>query len=185
MAVLECLLDPENVGGLVKPTLGARHPGGRREQVEVLEPLDAAERAELVAFFEEIDITGRMVILSGDAHMLAADDGTHSPGGIPVLQAAPLARRGSVKGGPYTHGPFAPPVFSMTNTFDGQFGIITVEDEGGSELCLTFSGRRLERSDDEVEELLRLTRCFQVPDRLFDGPIFEGPPVPDDGGQEE
>lgn len=145
----------------------------------------AAERAELVAFFEEIDITGRMVILSGDAHMLAADDGTHSPGGIPVLQAAPLDRRGSVKGGPYTHGPFAPPLFSMTNTFDGQFGIITVEDEGGSELCLTFSGRRLDRSDDEVEELLRLTRCFQVPDRLFDGPIFEGPPVPDDGGQEE
>ncbi|MEM6783667.1 MAG: alkaline phosphatase D family protein [Bacteroidota bacterium] len=141
----------------------------------------AAERAELVAFFEEIDIARRMVILSGDAHMIAADDGTHSPGGIPVLQAAPLDRRGSIKGGPYTHGPFAPPIFSMTNTFDGQFGLVTVEDEGGSELCLTFSGRRLDRSDDEVEELLRLTRCFQVPDRLFDGPVFRGPPPPDGG----
>ncbi|MEM8599054.1 MAG: alkaline phosphatase D family protein [Bacteroidota bacterium] len=132
----------------------------------------AAERAELVTFFEESGVGERMVILSGDAHMIAADDGTHSPGGIPVLQAAPLDRRGSIKGGPYTHGPYAPPVFSITNTFDGQFGVITVEDTGGSEICLTFSGRRLDRSDDEVEELIRFTHCVEVPNRLFDGPLF-------------
>ena len=39
--------------------------------------------------------------MSGDAHMLAVDDGSHTPGGFPVMHASPLDKKGSIKGGPY------------------------------------------------------------------------------------
>jgi hypothetical protein len=33
--------------------------------------------------------------------MLAVDDGSHTPGGFPVMHASPLDKKGSIKGGPY------------------------------------------------------------------------------------
>jgi hypothetical protein len=69
-----------------------------------------------------------VMMLSADAHMLAVDDGTNSDyasgdrrSGFPVFQAAALDRRGSVKGGPYSHGTFPGP---------GQFGLVRVQDDG-------------------------------------------------------
>ena len=68
-----------------------------------------------------------MVMLSGDAHMVALDDGTNTDysasrsGGFPLMHAAPLDRPGGVKGGPYTSGPFAG---------SGQFGTLDVHDDG-------------------------------------------------------
>jgi hypothetical protein len=62
-----------------------------------------------------------LVMLSGDAHMVAIDDGTHSPGGFPVLQAGALDRRGNAKGGPYSHGAL---------TGGGRFGTLQVTDDG-------------------------------------------------------
>jgi hypothetical protein len=67
-----------------------------------------------------------VMMLSGDAHMLAIDDGTNSSyarrgDGFPVFQAGALDRRGSVKGGPYSHGTFPGP---------GQFGLVEVHDDG-------------------------------------------------------
>jgi len=58
---------------------------------------------------ERID---NLIVVSGDAHMVAADDGTNSMyaddkytgQGFPVLHAAPLAQYGSSKGGPYSEG---------------------------------------------------------------------------------
>ncbi len=64
-----------------------------------------------------------LVIVGGDAHMVAIDDGSNSDyasgGGaaVPVLQAAALDRPGSVKGGPYSHG---------TYPGAGQYGLVTV-----------------------------------------------------------
>ena len=49
-------------------------------------------------------------MISGDAHMVAIDDGSHSGyahggrDGFPVFHAAALESSGSVKGGPYSHG---------------------------------------------------------------------------------
>ena len=68
-----------------------------------------------------------LIMVSGDAHMVALDDGTnsdYSTGGgasFPVFHAAPLDRPGSIKGGPYSDG-----------TFDGagQFGLLDIADEG-------------------------------------------------------
>ncbi len=65
----------------------------------------------------------RLVIVSGDAHMVAIDDGTNSDysssghGAVPVLQAAALDRPGNVKGGPYSEGAYPG---------GGQFGLIEV-----------------------------------------------------------
>ncbi|KAF0682389.1 Aste57867_25477 [Aphanomyces stellatus] len=91
------------------------------------------EQAEVVAVVRDLDTAAvPLVIISGDAHMLAVDDGTHSPGGLPVFHAAALGRPGSIKGGPYSHGAFPG---------SGQFGIMRVSDDG-QRVCLHFSGRR-------------------------------------------
>ena len=79
-----------------------------------------------------------LLMLSGDAHMLAVDDGTNTDysssarGGFPLFHAAALDRRGSVKGGPYT-GPVLPG--------SGQFGSVDVVDDG-STVTVTLTGRR-------------------------------------------
>lgn len=93
------------------------------------------ERTVIADFIKKQNIP--LFILSGDAHMVAIDDGTNSDyasgGGapIPVFHAAPLDNVGIYKGGPYSHG------FSRKR---GQFGIMEVEDNGGTEICITFKG---------------------------------------------
>jgi hypothetical protein len=83
-------------------------------------------------------MSDRLVLVAGDAHMVAADNGTHSDystaqaGGFPVLQAAALDRPGSVKGGPYSEGSFPG---------GGQYGVIDIADTGGATLDVTFRGR--------------------------------------------
>jgi len=87
----------------------------------------ADERAEVADFFKAEGLAGRVCVLSGDAHMLAIDDGSHSDfatgGGmpIPVFQAAAMDRKGSEKGGPYSHG---------MKPGRGQFGRMRVKDDG-------------------------------------------------------
>lgn len=104
----------------------------------------ATERTELANFIAGNEITG-LVMLSGDAHMLAIDDGTNSDysdeggAGFPVMHAAPLDRRGSVKGGPYSEG---------TYPESGQFGLMTVTDDGGGTIEVTWTGRNYQ--DEEV-----------------------------------
>lgn len=67
------------------------------------------ERRELASFIKENNIRN-LCMISGDAHMLAADTGEHSgyasgsKGGFPVLQAASIESDSSEKGGPYTYG---------------------------------------------------------------------------------
>jgi membrane-associated phospholipid phosphatase len=68
-----------------------------------------------------------LVMISGDAHMLAVDDGTNSDyatsggAGFPVLHAAALDRPGNVKGGPYSEGSYPGA---------GQFGLLRIQDDG-------------------------------------------------------
>jgi hypothetical protein len=80
----------------------------------------------------------RVVILAGDAHMVAIDDGTNSnyagtPGpGPAVLHGAALDRRGSAKGGPYSAGAFPG---------SGQFATVSVSDDGGERIGVVLRGR--------------------------------------------
>jgi hypothetical protein len=79
-----------------------------------------------------------LLLVSGDAHMVAIDDGTHSDystsgtDGFPVLAAAALDRPGSTKGGPYSDGMFPGA---------GQFGVLDVVDDGGDTITIRLSGR--------------------------------------------
>jgi membrane-associated phospholipid phosphatase len=90
----------------------------------------AAERATILEAIHEASIEN-LIMLAGDAHMVALDDGTNS-GGFPVLHAAALDRPGNVKGGPYSDGAFPG---------SGQFGLVDVRDDGGDAVEVTLSGR--------------------------------------------
>jgi phosphodiesterase/alkaline phosphatase D-like protein len=96
------------------------------------------ERRELAAFINDNGIDN-LLMLSGDAHMLAIDDGSNSAGGFPVFHAAALDRHGRVKGGPYSEG---------TYPGGGQFGLVTVSDGGGDSIELILSGRNWK--DEEI-----------------------------------
>jgi hypothetical protein len=98
------------------------------------------EREEIANHIDALGLTGRLLMLSGDAHMVAIDDGTHSnyasgtgrgQRGFVVMHAAPLDRRTSEKGGPYSHG---------MSRERGQFGLVDVTDDGQT-LRVELSGR--------------------------------------------
>jgi hypothetical protein len=97
----------------------------------------AGERRRIADAIAEAG-THNLVMLSGDAHMVALDDGTNSDystdggGGFPVLHAAALDRPGRVKGGPYSDGAFPG---------SGQFGVLTVHDDGGDHITVDLAGR--------------------------------------------
>ena len=120
-----------------------------------------AERVEIANFVKDNNISG-LHILSGDAHMLALDDGTNSDyatgGGapMPVMQAAALSQSGSTRGGPYTHGPFAG---------TGQFGLFNVSDSGGDSVCIRFRGVRHRNRVDT--NLIDWTNCVSA-EPVFD-----------------
>lgn len=89
------------------------------------------ERRHLADTIGRLGLTDRLVMLSGDAHMLAIDDGTNSQystlpnaprRGFVVAHAAPMDQRTTTKGGPYSH----PEIAS-----NGQYGVMDVTDEGG------------------------------------------------------
>ncbi len=71
----------------------------------------------------------QLLMVSGDAHMVAIDDGSNTDyaadGGaaFPLLHAAALDRPGSTKGGPYSHGELAG---------SGQYGVVHVVDDGAT-----------------------------------------------------
>jgi len=97
----------------------------------------STERAELADLIAEHEIGG-LLMLSGDAHMLAIDDGTNSDyssdggAGFAVMHSAALDRPGQVKGGPYSEG---------TVPGGGQFGVLEVADTGGRTIDVSLSGR--------------------------------------------
>jgi len=89
------------------------------------------ERRYLADAIVRLGLTERLVMLSGDAHMLAIDNGTNSQysrlpnaprRGIVVAHAAPMDQRPTTKGGPYSHPEVAR---------NGQYGVMDVTDDGG------------------------------------------------------
>ena len=113
------------------PWIGPASPGSDNWTGQ---PVERTEIADAIAV-EGID---NLVMVSGDAHMLAIDDGSNSDysttggAGFPVFHTAALDRPGNVKGGPYSEGAF--PGF-------GQFGVLEFDDEGGPTVTVRMSGR--------------------------------------------
>jgi len=117
------------------------------------------ERENIANFIKENDIA--ICIVSGDAHMSAIDDGTNSDyasgGGapIPVFHAGPLDRTPSLKGGPYSHG---------RSGIRGQYGIMDVLDDGGDQICITWTVKNYEGKivQNEIGEILQYSFCLQL-----------------------
>jgi membrane-associated phospholipid phosphatase len=99
----------------------------------------ADERRIIANVIAEADIDNLMMV-SGDAHMVALDDGSNSDyssdggAGFPVFHAAPLDRPGSIKGGPYSDGAF---------DGAGQFGLLDIDDDGDT-ISVTTTGTNWE-----------------------------------------
>jgi alkaline phosphatase D len=130
-----------------------------------------AEREELSNFFKAEGIRN-MFMLSGDAHMLAIDDGSNhdfttagdNPNHYPVFATAALNQGGSDKGGTFSEGLFPNP----NNTF-GQYGMIDVTDNGTDKIQVAFTGYRV--AIDASETMLatfnfEMTTGFVLPVRL-------------------
>ncbi len=96
----------------------------------------AEERRELADVLATADVRN-LVMVAGDAHMVAIDDGTNTGygteggSGFPLLHAAALDRPGNVKGGPYSEGAFPG---------GGQFGTVSITDSGGSSVEVALTG---------------------------------------------
>lgn len=112
----------------------------------------AAERGRIGTAIAAAGIDD-LVMVSGDAHMVAIDDGTNSgygpggSGGFPVLHAAALDRPGNVKGGPYSEGTFPG---------SGQFGLLEIDDDGGDSVTVRMAGLTW-----AGETLVELERTFE------------------------
>jgi hypothetical protein len=109
----------------------------------------AAAPDQRVAVADALRNTGAtVVILAGDAHMCALDDGANTDfatgGGMPMplMQAAPLYQQTSYKGGPYNQGVCRREMDG--DTTDGGagslFGLVDVADDGQT-LGLALSAR--------------------------------------------
>jgi pyruvate,water dikinase len=113
----------------------------------------AAERQLIADALDAADVTN-LLMLAGDAHMVAIDDGSHntfSSDGepmFPVFHAAPLDRPPGTKGGPYSEGQSAEP---------GQFGVVQVLDDG-ADVTVSLTGRSWRGAE------LPVSWTWQVPD---------------------
>jgi phosphodiesterase/alkaline phosphatase D-like protein len=116
------------------------------------------ERGEIARFVKENAIRN-LCMISGDAHMLAADTGKNNgyapgnKGGFPVLQAASIESDSSEKGGPYTHG--------GNSGFPGprQYAVVDVRYQLGPNGALaespqvTWTGRRVDKNTGKASDV--------------------------------
>jgi phosphodiesterase/alkaline phosphatase D-like protein len=110
------------------------------------------ERVELANYMKSLGLEGKICIISGDAHMVAIDNGAnadYATGGgmnIPVFHAAAIEHdSGSLKGGPYSEGYV---------TGAGHIGIVDITDDG-DEITVDWSAKR--DSDGTVIKSLSFT----------------------------
>jgi len=107
------------------------------------------ERNELASHFSA---SGKKIImLGGDMHALAAEDGSGSPGGVPVFQAAPFNQAASHKGGPWDVGPY--PAAGPTVQ---QYGRVTINDTG-NQIQVVFKGYSADNT-----ERISMTKTYAV-----------------------
>lgn len=94
-------------------------------------------------------INEKLIMLSGDAHMLAVDDGSNVLGSFPVFQAAALDAKPTSKGGPYSHGIIPG---------RGQYGWIDIQDNG-VKICVLFNGLQVDGLSGEKRKVLHFNSC--------------------------
>lgn len=124
----------------------------------------ASEREFLANEMVRLKVTN-LVFVAGDAHMLAADDGSNSDyssassdghSGFPVFQAAPFANVGTSKGGLYSEGCHAFRFYP-----NEQYGVLRISNVDGLDNtpCVEFSGFKKGRMTTPV---VKLRKCGQL-----------------------
>lgn len=116
------------------------------------------ERQVISDFLVEHNIDN-LIMLAGDAHMVAGDDGSNNRyatggdgPGFPVFHASALDAGGSVKGGPYSHGTFPGP---------GHYGLLHIDDDGET-VNVTFEGRHYQNGVLVEMDFQTRTRTFEA-----------------------
>lgn len=109
------------------------------------------ERTELVNYWTSIGVLNRIMIIHGDFHAIAADNGTNSAGGIPVVCASPMSQTYYMP----SQDHWSVGVYPATNpgTTMNQYGWFDVSDSGGASLTVTFTGY----SNDGTSDTSRMT----------------------------
>jgi len=118
------------------------------------------ERTEISNYIAELGINN-LVMLAGDAHLLAIDDGSHTDystnggkAGFPLMQSSPIAQYGSSKGGPFSEG-----CFSYKYYKNYQYAIMFIEDTEAS-ICFNWNGYIAKKS----EPKFKFHRCIDKKD---------------------
>lgn len=93
------------------------------------------ERTELADHFTSSGQASKIILLGGDMHGIAADDGTNAPGGIYMFHASPLDNNSSQKGGPYSTGIYP----ASGTTVVQQYGRVVITDSASS-ISAAFTG---------------------------------------------
>jgi alkaline phosphatase D len=119
----------------------------------------ATERTEIAQHLFDNNIRN-VCMISGDAHMVAIDDGHNSGyalggrGGFPVFQAAALESRGSEKGGPYAIGDEGggpgPGIAGKR-----QFGVFEIDYTDAANPRVIWTAIRAEKGSTAIATLLR------------------------------
>jgi phosphodiesterase/alkaline phosphatase D-like protein len=98
-----------------------------------------AARLEIVNFIDENSLNDRIVIIAGDMHALAYDNGSsiNNFGNLKVCHAAALDQQARLKGGPYTIGPITEDAGTGWVT---QYGILEINDNNSEIINCVFKG---------------------------------------------
>jgi len=117
------------------------------------------ERAEIANHIADLGINN-LVMLAGDAHLLAIDDGsntdysTNGGAGFPLMQSSPMAQYGSTKGGPFSEG-----CYSFRYYRNYQYAIMEVDDTE-DQVCFRWKGFIAGKKDPKFS----LRRCITKSD---------------------
>lgn len=102
----------------------------------------STERDELIADFTAEGQLGKLLMVHGDNHFLAGDDGTNAPGGIPTFNLAGLDAGFTANDGTWTTG--------IIKSEQQQYGTIEFDDDG-TEIVVTVKGWSVASSGVETE----------------------------------
>jgi len=117
------------------------------------------ERTEIANHIAELKINN-LVMIAGDAHLLAIDDGSHTDystnggAGFPLMQSSPIAQYGSSKGGPFSGG-----CFSYRYYRNYQYAMMNIEDKA-DQVCFYWYGYIAGKSKPKFE----FHRCINKKD---------------------
>lgn len=94
------------------------------------------ERQEICQWLVDNNLHTRTVIIEGDGHFLAMDDGIHNYAGcgVPVFNGAPLDRGSLSYSGPYTQGLYQNPAGT------GNYVVLDIQDPGGKTITVNGAG---------------------------------------------